>query len=122
MIESVDAEHSIFCVEPVGSDLLLDSRLAIFQPESGWMAVADIHYGYEMSRRADGGLFPLWGMGAIETRIDALLAEHNPSRLILLGDIIDSRIGDRLGTRWLEALSQRCEVICIRGNHDPSGD
>ena len=40
----------------------LDSRRALIHREAGWMAAADVHFGYEVTRRAEGGLFPLWGM------------------------------------------------------------
>ena len=119
-METTGTENSVFCVESVGQDVLLDSRLAIIHPYSGWMAVADVHYGYEITRRAQGGLFPLWGMGAIETRIRTLLDEHQPNRLILLGDIVDGRAGDSRVARWLKSFPEGCEVVCVRGNHDPA--
>ena len=54
----------------VAPDVWLDSRCALVHRRSRWLAAADIHFGYEVSRRAAGGLFPLWGMEAIAKRFD----------------------------------------------------
>jgi uncharacterized protein len=61
---------------PVGEDVLLDGRLALFHKPEGWLAVADLHFGYELSQRAAGNLFPLWGMQTIEKRLEKLLREY----------------------------------------------
>ena len=38
-----------------------------------WLAVADLHFGYELSQRAAGRLVPLWGMTSVEERLKELL-------------------------------------------------
>ena len=73
----------------VHPDVVLDARLAIFHQRSRWLALADVHYGYEVARRAEGGLWPLWGMGAIEERLAGLLDDYAPETVILVGDVID---------------------------------
>ncbi|MBA2585818.1 MAG: hypothetical protein H0U99_04970 [Chthoniobacterales bacterium] len=45
----------------VGPNLILDSRLALFHERESWMAVADLHFGYEISQRAAGRFLPFWG-------------------------------------------------------------
>ena len=43
--------------------VILDSRLALYGKRGRWLAVSDLHYGYEIRRRARGGLWPMWGRG-----------------------------------------------------------
>ena len=112
-----DADEG-FCVEDIGCGVLLDSRLAIIDQGKRWMALADLHYGYEVSRRAEGGLIPLWGMATLEKRVSDLLNDHRPDRLILVGDVVDSRMGHEAAADWLRSLGRRCDLICVRGNHD----
>src|SRR5690348_3926550 len=37
-----------------------------FHEEEKWLAVADLHFGFELSQRMAGNLVPLWGMQSIE--------------------------------------------------------
>lgn len=97
----------------------LDHRLALVQPSSGWLAVADVHYGYEVHRRAAGGLFPLWGMDSIEERFDRLLEDHQPETVILAGDIVDGGLANREALAWLASVRDRCgRLVLVAGNHD----
>ncbi|MDP4940246.1 MAG: hypothetical protein NWR21_13120, partial [Verrucomicrobiales bacterium] len=57
-------------VEPA---LVLDGRLALYHRTQRWLAVADLHFGYEMSRRRAGGLWPMWGMETVQERLRALV-------------------------------------------------
>ncbi len=34
--------------------IFLDSRLAVYHSEEKWLALSDLHFGYEVSRRTDG--------------------------------------------------------------------
>ncbi|MEP6698728.1 MAG: hypothetical protein ABJB09_03270 [Verrucomicrobiota bacterium] len=45
----------------IADDIVLDGRLALFHQQERWLAVADLHFGYELSQRAAGWLVPLWG-------------------------------------------------------------
>src|SRR6266705_3918804 len=77
----------------VAKHILLDGRLALFHARHRWLAVADLHFGYELSQRAAGNLFPLWGMQSIEERLLDLLGDYAPEHLILLGDLVHNRAG-----------------------------
>jgi len=68
----------------VADEILLDGRLALFHQCERWLAVADLHFGYELSQRAAGRLVPLWGMASVTERLLGLVAEYRPSRLIIL--------------------------------------
>ena len=100
--------------------VFLDSRLALFHEKEKWLAVSDLHYGYEITRRTRGGLWPLWGRETVENRIAELLQDYEPKTLILNGDIVDSAAAGSSGAiEWLGSLEEKCEsVILIQGNHD----
>ena len=102
----------------VADNVLLDGRLALFHQAEGWLAVADLHFGYELSQRAAGRLVPLWGMTSIEDRRQELLAEYQPRRVVILGDLVHDAASIRPATAFLNRLRERCEIIALAGNHD----
>ena len=108
-----------FATANVTSDVLLDSRRALVHSTQRWMAVADIHFGYEVRRQKQGALLPDFGMSHIEETLAALVAEHLPRRLILVGDIMDGGASVEETARLLENLQPHVsEIICVLGNHD----
>ncbi len=106
-------------VAQIENDILLDSRRAVIHTMQGWLAVADIHFGYEIHRAKQGALLPDFGMDHIEKTLLELLADHLPRRLILVGDIMDGA-GSAAETLVLLAKLQPHvpEIVCILGNHD----
>ncbi len=102
----------------VDKDVLLDGRLALFHRRERWLVVADLHFGYELSQRAAGNLFPLWGMQTIEKRLEELLREYNPTRVIILGDLVHDRAAAGEATHLVKRLSSYCNILLIAGNHD----
>lgn len=118
MIEA-DKKSTAAGLAEVSPGLWLDSRLAMVSPAARWLAVTDVHFGYEVARRAAGGLFPLWGMGRIEERFAELLDDHAPETIILAGDIIDAGVASREAMAWLESVRERCDrLVLVAGNHD----
>lgn len=103
----------------VAENLRFDARLAVFHEVESWLAVADLHYGYELSLQAAGALFPMWGMGEIESRLQSLLDDYRPRTLLVLGDLVHSAAATQAFLKW-ETHLRDCveEVILIRGNHD----
>lgn len=86
------------------------------------MALADIHYGFETNRRRRGELLPEWGMAATEAQLVALIEEHEPETLILVGDIMDGGGSVNETLALLERLGGLVErLVCLRGNHDRVG-
>ena len=94
----------------IASNVLLDGRLALFHEAEKWLAVADLHFGYELSQRAAGRLVPLWGMTSIEARLAELLDEYQPRQLIILGDLVHDAASATAASELLARLRQRCEV------------
>jgi DNA ligase-associated metallophosphoesterase len=102
----------------VADEILLDGRLALFHQSERWLAVADLHFGYELSQRAAGRLVPLWGMASILERLLQLVAEYRPRRLIILGDLVHDLTAAVDARELLERIQDSCEPIVVAGNHD----
>ncbi len=105
-------------VVAIAPNVLLDGRLALFHATEGWLAVADLHFGYELSQRAAGRLMPLWGMKSIERRLEELLEDYRPQRLIIVGDLVHDCTSMEAARELLARLREYCEVIVLAGNHD----
>ncbi|HYF36492.1 MAG TPA: metallophosphoesterase [Prosthecobacter sp.] len=100
-------------------DVLLDSRRALVHTRQEWLAVADVHFGYEVQRRRQGALLPQWGMAACEETLRDLVTHHQPRRLILVGDIMDGSGSATETAGLLDRLQALVgEIVCILGNHD----
>jgi uncharacterized protein len=111
-------EGAQFATAKVAPHVVLDSRLAIYHETQRWLACSDLHFGHELKQRAMGGLFPLWGMKDIESRLRAVIAHYEPRKLILVGDIMDFAGSVQQTLALVSTLSRECEVVCISGNHD----
>ena len=111
-------ESAKFATAKVARHVVLDSRLALWHETQRWLACSDLHFGHELKQRALGGLFPLWGMEDIETRLRVLLAHYEPRKLILVGDIMDFAGSLDETLALVAGLSREREVVCIAGNHD----
>lgn len=103
----------------VAPHILLDSRRALIHETQGWMAVADLHYGYELRRQQYGALMPAWGMAECESTLIELIRDYHPQRLILAGDIMDGKSCAQETHAFLERLRDEVpELISVQGNHD----
>ena len=102
----------------IAPNVILDGRLALFHEEERWLAVADLHFGYELSQRAAGRLVPLWGMTSIEERLLELLDDYRPRQLIIAGDLVHDKAAAAAAATLLARLRKRCAVIALSGNHD----
>lgn len=103
----------------VETGLILDGRLGLYHPAARWLAVSDLHFGYEASRRRAGGLWPMWGMETVEERLRSLILSYQPETLILVGDVIDSSAVPDEAIAWLCRVKDLCgDLVLIEGNHD----
>ncbi len=109
-----------FAAVSVGRGCLLDSRRALYHESRQWLAVADVHFGYELNRtRQHGALLPQWGMAATEQRLVDLLDHYRPTTLVLAGDIMDGGGSIHETMKLLDRLRTRVkELVCVAGNHD----
>ncbi|HEY2103550.1 MAG TPA: metallophosphoesterase [Chthoniobacterales bacterium] len=102
----------------VAENVLLDARLALFHKEQKWLAIADLHFGFELSQRLAGTMVPWWGMESTSARLLRLLRAYQPQRLIIVGDLVHDRAGAGPARKLLAAAREYCDVIAIAGNHD----
>src|SRR5436305_1660081 len=102
----------------IAESVLLDSRLALFHEQEKWLAIADLHFGFELSQRVAGRLVPFWGMESIEIRLSELLRDYRPATLILLGDLVHDKAAAREFFSLVTRLQEQCDVVLIAGNHD----
>ena len=116
MLLPEQVSHNTIEVSP---GVLLDSRRALIHPQQGWLAVSDLHYGYELRQRAHGALMPAWGMAECEQTLIQLLEDHRPQKLILVGDIMDGKSCAEETHALLGRLRDAVPtLISIQGNHD----
>jgi uncharacterized protein len=102
----------------VAENVLLDSRLALFHERESWLAIADLHYGFELSQRSAGRLVPFWGMELASARLFGLLTDYQPRLLVLVGDLVHDRAALEPLRQLLERLGRQCQIVGIAGNHD----
>jgi hypothetical protein len=102
----------------ISEEITLDGRLALIHRKQGWMAVADLHFGYELSQRAAGRLMPMWGMHTVEQQLSGLLDDYQPRQLIVLGDVVHDAAARMAAWELMQRLGARCELIVLAGNHD----
>src|SRR5947207_8083429 len=102
----------------VADEILLDGRLALYHQTERWLAVADLHFGYELSQRAAGRLVLMWGMASISERLMRVVEEYAPLCLIVLGDLVHDKTAAREAAQLLGEIARRCEVVVVAGNHD----
>jgi len=102
----------------VAEKVILDGRLALFHQTQRWLAVADLHFGYELSQRAAGRLIPMWGMTSVEERLKALLLDYEPRHLVIVGDLVHDQAAALAAAQLLGRLATLCEPVVLAGNHD----
>ncbi len=109
----------------VGHGAILDAGLALFHLEESWLAVADLHFGLELSARRRGALLPEWGMEEVERRLGRLLRDFKPAKLVIVGDLVEDRASALAALGLLKRLraaaeeaGRPLEIVLVAGNHD----
>jgi uncharacterized protein len=106
-----------------GVPLLADCAGALYWPEQGLLAVADLHLEKGSSFAARGILLPPYDTASTLLRLAALIARYAPRTVVCLGDNFhdgggSARLAD--GDREsLRAMQRSRDWIWITGNHDP---
>ena len=94
----------------------MDGRRALWLAEPRLLVVADLHWGYVSSHRAQGNLLPEWGDAEIEARLACLIEDYAPSAIVWLGDSLHSLQGREAAERFAGSVS--APVLVLAGNHD----
>jgi DNA ligase-associated metallophosphoesterase len=109
-----------------GAVLRADLAGALFWPEEATMIVADLHLekGSSFARRGIPQFVPPYDTRATIDRLEAMLRQHRPRRVICLGDSVhDGGAAERMDgedARRIGAMTASCDWIWIAGNHDPA--
>jgi uncharacterized protein len=106
-----------------GVSLLADPDGALYWPEQGLLAVADLHLEKGSSFAARGMLLPPYDTAASLARLGRLIAHYAPRCVLALGDSFHDGGGPaRLAGNDrgnLLSLQRGRDWIWITGNHDP---
>jgi len=114
------ADHAVM-VNSVA--LIADPEGALYWPEHGLLAVADLHLEKGSSFAARGQLLPPYDTASTLARLSHLIADYRPRCVVALGDSFHdgggpARLGD--GDRdGLRSMQRGREWIWLTGNHDP---
>ncbi len=110
-------------VQVAGAACVGDPAGALYWPEQGLLAVADLHLEKGSSFAARGVLLPPYDTAATLARLARLIAHYAPRLVVALGDSFHdqggpARIADA-DRAALRTLQRGREWIWIAGNHDP---
>ena len=105
-----------------GIEVVLDARRAMVLPSEGLLALADLHLGYSWVQRRRGALMPLTTPETTATRVAALLIDHRPRHLVILGDLVHQATRQQGVEEALDQLARAIPpevtwTVCT-GNHD----
>ena len=110
-------------VEIAGVALVLDCDGALYWPDTGLLAISDLHLEKGSSFAARGVLLPPYDTATTLARLAVIIARYAPQTVVALGDSFHDGDGasrmlapDRDALR---ALRRGREWIWIAGNHDP---
>ena len=105
-----------------GEDVVLDGARALYWPRTRTLLVADVHFGKSQVLRGAGIGVPRGSTSGDLARLDAALARHGATRLVVLGDFVHGRSG--LHDEWLarvrewRARHDGIAMLVVLGNHD----
>jgi DNA ligase-associated metallophosphoesterase len=105
-----------------GEQLELLPERAVYWPTRRTLLVADPHFGKAASFRAGGIPVPSGTTADALMRLDTMIKQHAPGRLVFLGDFLHARKGRapqtlQLLAEW-RAQHDALSVVLVRGNHD----
>lgn len=109
-------------IQLAGERVLLDARRAMFWPRANALLVADIHLGKASLMRQAGAALPRGTTTRDLDRLTALISEHQPQRLLVLGDLTHGAEAE--DADWLHRFAQwrgehaALAITLIAGNHD----
>ena len=102
----------------------LTAEGAAVHPGEAVAIIADVHLGYEWARATRGDVVPAHSLAETLTKLEALRARTRIERLVVAGDLVESRRPCRRTAqdedRLVSWLAERgVELVALQGNHDP---
>ena len=105
-----------------GERLTLHAQRAVYWAAQRMLLVSDVHFGKGAVFRRAGIAVPSGDTDDDLARLDALIAEFTPERLVVLGDLVHGAATER--SAWVERVRAwrqshtGVEVTLVAGNHD----
>lgn len=109
-------------LDVAGETLQLHEDRAVFWPRLRWLLLADVHFGKGAVLRRAGVAVPTGQTRDDLQRIDRLIAHYQPTRLLVLGDLVHGRADEQ--TPWVQDVRRwrirhdAIEMSLVAGNHD----
>jgi len=120
---SLHPDRSLDRVPVAGTTLAADCAGALYWPEQGLLAVADLHLEKGSSFARRGQSLPPYDTTETLARLARLIARYAPRMVIALGDNFHDDDGPRrlspADRAALVALQRGRDWVWIAGNHDP---
>jgi uncharacterized protein len=115
--------HEAMQIDVNGEAVALDKSGAAYWPAQATLVVADLHFEKGSAYARGGQLLPPYDTRTTLRRLEALMGQYRPARVIALGDSFhDGWAGERLDAEEctaIKALVDGCDWIWVEGNHDP---
>lgn len=105
-----------------GERLTLHAQRAVYWAAQRMLLVSDVHFGKGAVFRRAGIAVPSGDTDDDLARLDALMLEFAPERLVVLGDLVHGAATER--SAWVERVCAwrrshaDIDVLLIAGNHD----
>lgn len=100
------------------------SEGGIYFPHSETLIIADLHLGWTPSMTKDNTLFPEDVIQTVIDRLEALIKNFSPNRVVFAGDIVQRRTAEKPlvkeSLNEIYSLLENTESIFLAGNHDPN--
>ena len=109
-------------IDLAGETLTLDARRAIHWPARQCLLIADLHLGKASLLRQAGAALPRGTTTRDLDRLGELVADYQPQRLIVLGDLVHG--AEPRAADWLHSVAAWRErhpllaITLVAGNHD----
>eukprot|EP01136_Pigoraptor_vietnamica_P028932 Opistho-1_new@86919 len=119
-IRLMSKESTTRCsIEVLNETFILDWRRAFYWESEKILVVSDLHLGKAGHFRKHGIPIPSEIHSQDIYALNGLLADYNPNKIILLGDLFHSDFNEEwLGFKeWVLQNGAR-EIILVKGNHD----
>ena len=110
-------------VKQVGPGLFVTREYALWFERERTLAISDLHLGYEGALQEAGVAIPRRQKGIMLERLERLLRQYEPEKLIVDGDF-KHEFSRNLEDEWkdvqdvLDFLYKRTVPVLVRGNHD----
>lgn len=101
--------HDIFTLHPYG---------AMFWRSKGWLLLSDLHLGKAAHFRKAGLPLPEGSDEQTLARMDELIAQFQPKRVVIIGDLFHSALNNAWEAFHQWCMRQNTALHLVCGNHD----